>query len=169
MRPTVAHNTEFKHQQVQRLEAVLSGTTPPAFGDIDHSSETVYRRYASQPAAAVAAASLRTAEELAGALAAVPDEDLTDPLRNPWLAGRQLWLQIIVRGFWHPAGHVGEYTCSMTGPSAPSRCTPARSPPRGTWPLRRPHAAWPAMALAARRPVRACAMTPSARSGRPSA
>ena len=30
----VAHNTEFKHQQVQRLEAVLSGTTPPAFGDI---------------------------------------------------------------------------------------------------------------------------------------
>jgi hypothetical protein len=30
----VAHNTEFKHQQVQRLEVVLSGMTPPAFGDI---------------------------------------------------------------------------------------------------------------------------------------
>ena len=29
--------------------------------------------------------------------------------RNPWLRGRQLWLQIVVRGFWHPLGHVGEY------------------------------------------------------------
>ena len=36
-------------------------------------------------------------------------QDLTDPARNPWLRGRQLWLQIIVRGFWHPAGHLGEY------------------------------------------------------------
>ena len=30
----------------------------------------------------------------------------------PWLRGRQLWLQVIVRGFWHPAGHLGEYYLS---------------------------------------------------------
>ena len=36
-------------------------------------------------------------------------DDLLDPSRNPWLRGRQLWLQIIVRGFWHPTGHLGEY------------------------------------------------------------
>jgi len=31
---------------------------------------------------------------------ALPDEDLLDPARHPWLNGRLLWLQIIVRGFW---------------------------------------------------------------------
>ena len=30
-------------------------------------------------------------------------------LPHPWLAGRQLWLQIIVRAFWHPMGHLGDY------------------------------------------------------------
>ncbi len=105
----IAHNTEFKHQQVRRLQAVLSGTPPPAFGDIDHASAQVYQRYAGQPADAVAAASRRVTDELIGALPAIPDEDLTDPRRHSWLGGRQLWLQIIVRGFWHPTGHVGEY------------------------------------------------------------
>ena len=105
----IAHNTEFKHQQVRRLQAVLSGTPPPAFGDIDHASAQVYQRYAGQPADTVAAASRRVTDELIGALPAIPDEDLTDPRRHSWLGGRQLWLQIIVRGFWHPTGHVGEY------------------------------------------------------------
>jgi hypothetical protein len=114
----VAHITEFKRQQVQRLQAVLDAATPPAFGDIDHASAPVYERYARQPADVVAAASRRTAGQLTGALSAVCDEDLTDPLRNPWLAGRQLWLQIIVRGFWHPAGHIGEYYLSHQQPAA---------------------------------------------------
>jgi hypothetical protein len=112
----VAHNTEFKHQQLQRLQAVLSGTTPPAFGDIDHSSAPVYRRYARQPADAAATGSRRITGELIGALPAIADEDLTDPRRNSWLGGRQLWLQIIVRGFWHPVGHVGEYYLSHDQP-----------------------------------------------------
>ena len=112
----IAHNTEFKHQQVQRLQAVLSGTMPPSFGDIDHASALVYQRYAGQPPGTVAAASRRVTDELIGALPAIPDEDLTDPRRNPWLGGRQLWLQIIVRGFWHPTGHVGDYYLSHNQP-----------------------------------------------------
>ena len=39
----------------------------------------------------------------------VSSADLLDPARNPWLRGRQLWLQVVVRGFWHPMGHLGEY------------------------------------------------------------
>ena len=40
------------------------------------------------------------------------DEDLLDPSRHAWLGGRKPWLQIVVRGFWHPAGHLGEYYLS---------------------------------------------------------
>jgi hypothetical protein len=57
----------------------------------------------------VAQASRETAQALIACLGATPDEDLLDASRHPWLRGRQLWLQVIVRGFWHPAGHLGDY------------------------------------------------------------
>jgi hypothetical protein len=46
----------------------------------------------------------------------VGDEDLLDPGRNDWLGGRLLWLQVVVRGFWHPTGHIGEYYLSHDQP-----------------------------------------------------
>ena len=110
--PLVAHNTEFRQQQVQRLAAIRDGRTPPAFAEIDHSSAEVYRGYCSIPAAQVAEASRQSAAALTAGLSATPDEDLLDPSRHPWLAGRQLWLQIVVRGFWHPAGHLAGYYLS---------------------------------------------------------
>jgi len=55
--------------------------------------------------------------ELIDGLNAVGDDDLRDPSRHPWLRGRQLWLQIIVRGFWHPAGHLGEYYLGHAQPN----------------------------------------------------
>lgn len=107
--PIIAHNTEFKRQQVQRLAAVLAGLTPPEFGEIDHSSAVVYRDYAAQRPGDVAMASRCTAEDLIEVLSAVSSDDLLDPARNAWLRRRPLWLQTIVRGFWHPTGHLGDY------------------------------------------------------------
>jgi len=107
--PLVAHNTEFRQQQVQRLAAIRDGRTPPAFAEIDHSSAEVYRGCCASPAAEVAEASRQSAAALTAGLSTTPDEDLLDPSRHPWLAGRQLWLQIVVRGFWHPTGHLGGY------------------------------------------------------------
>lgn len=107
--PLVAHNTEFKDQQVQRLGAIEKGETPPSFGEIDHSSAEVYLRYADQAAGAAAAVSRRTTQAMIDGVTAIGDEDLLDASRHPWLGGRMLWLQLIVRGFWHPTGHLGEY------------------------------------------------------------
>jgi len=107
--PLVTHNTEFKQHQVERLRAISSGAVPPDFGEIDHAAPDVYRGYASQEAALVADDSWQTAGALIAGLRGVTDDDLLDPARNPWLRGRQLWLQVIVRGFWHPTGHLGDY------------------------------------------------------------
>ena len=107
--PLVAHNTEFKRQQVVRLHAILLGQVPPEFAEVDHASAELYRGYAAQLPGTVAEESNRVTGELIGGLTAVGADDLRDPSRNPWLKGRQLWLQIIVRGFWHPAGHLGDY------------------------------------------------------------
>ena len=107
--PVIAHNTDFRQQQVTRLRAVRAGDTPPEFAEADHESAELYSALTAQPSAAVAAAGWTSAGDLLTELMQVGDEDLIDPARNPWLRGRQLWLQIIVRGFWHPAGHLGEY------------------------------------------------------------
>lgn len=107
--PVVAHNTQFRAQQVDRLRAITAGRVPGEFAEIDHRSAEVYLSYAGQDAACVRADSWRVAGELIEALASVPAADLLDPERNPWLRGRQLWLQVVVRGFWHPAGHLADY------------------------------------------------------------
>jgi hypothetical protein len=82
---------------------------PPAYGEIDHASPAVYREYLAQPRDAVLTACRRVTAQLIDGVWALPDEDLLDPARHPWLNGRLLWLQIAVRGFWHPTGHLGEY------------------------------------------------------------
>jgi hypothetical protein len=107
--PTVAHNTEFKAQQAERLVAVLAGRQPPSFGEIDHRSAEVYAGYAARPADAVVAESRQVTAALLDGARALSDEDLLDPARHPWLRGRTLWLQVVVRGFWHPTGHVADY------------------------------------------------------------
>jgi hypothetical protein len=107
--PTIAHNTEFKRQQVQRLQSILREETPPTFTEVDHGSQPVYEVYAAVDLDVAAGESRRTANDLVESLLLVSDADLTDPARHPWLRGRPLWLQTIVRGFWHPLGHVGDW------------------------------------------------------------
>lgn len=107
--PVIAHNTEFRRQQVTRLRAVRNRSTPPDFAEIDHESAALYASLAALPPAVVTADSWASAGDLLAELRSARDDDLLEPARNPWLRGRQLWLQIIVRGFWHPAGHLGDY------------------------------------------------------------
>ena len=107
--PTVAHNTQFKREQVARLEAVQRHEMPPEFAAVDHTSEATYRAFAALSPARVAEASRQTTDDLIDALLRLPDDDLIDPTRHEWLRGRPLWLQIIVRGFWHPMGHIGDW------------------------------------------------------------
>jgi hypothetical protein len=107
--PLVAHNAEFKRQQVQRLDAIRSGQAPPEFTEVDHTSDEVYRSYCQGSHAEVTRDSREVTGALIDGMGVIGDDDLLDPSRHPWLKGRQLGLQLIVRGFWHPTGHIGEY------------------------------------------------------------
>jgi hypothetical protein len=107
--PIVAHNTDFKRQQVARLRAVRGGRTPEEYADVDHRSAALYAGYAALSGEHVVRDHRLVANDLVDEVIAATDDDLANPDRNPWLRGRQLWLQIIVRGFWHPAGHLGDY------------------------------------------------------------
>jgi hypothetical protein len=115
--PLIAHNTEFRQQQVVRLDAVRAGSTPPEFREIDHRSPRVYQSHAAQTGAEVAPQSRQSVSRLIDGLNAVSDDDLSDSSRHPWLHGRQLWLQVVVRGFWHPTGHIGDYHIARSQPA----------------------------------------------------
>jgi hypothetical protein len=123
--PLIAHNTEFRRQQVQRLTAIERSQIPPEFGDVDHESAQLYATLAACPKVTVGQQSWAVAGQLIAGLAALSTADLTDPARNPWLRGRQLWLQIVVRGFWHPAGHLGEYFVRHGRPEQAVACAEA--------------------------------------------
>jgi hypothetical protein len=107
--PTIAHTSEFRDEQVQRLAAIRLGAEPPAFPRVEHDSPEVYRRYCENDALAARRSSSVTSCALVDELWLCSDADLLDPTRHAWLQGRHLWLQIVVRGFWHPLGHVGDY------------------------------------------------------------
>ena len=106
---SLAHVTEFESQQCERIRALRSGRVPPVFAEIDHASPAVYAVYASRSPDDVVRDSRMTTGELIDGVRALADEDLLDPSRHPWLHGRTLWLQIVVGGFWHPAGHIADY------------------------------------------------------------
>jgi hypothetical protein len=107
--PIVAHNTEFKAQQVHRLTAILRSRVPEEFTETDHADADVYQSYAAIAPQRVTSDSIRVTGELIDGLRAIGEDDMFDPSRHPWLRGRQLWLQVVVRGFWHPSGHLADY------------------------------------------------------------
>jgi hypothetical protein len=107
--PLVAHNTEFKKQQVHRLESIGASVTPVKFHEIDHHDIRVYEHYATYGVEEVRLEHRVVTQRLIDLVFELGDDDLLDPSRHEWLGGRKLWLQIVVRGFWHPAGHIGEY------------------------------------------------------------
>jgi hypothetical protein len=80
--PLLAHITEFKSQQSERMRALLSWQTPPEFADIDHASPSVYAACASRSRADVVADARATTAALLDGVRAVSDEDLLDRL-NP--------------------------------------------------------------------------------------
>lgn len=103
--PLVAHCNHFKQQQAQRVWALVRSHPIPSFGEVDHRSESVYAGYAAAGPDEVLAENRRVTADLIDAVWALPSASLRDAQVN----GRMLWLQLVVRGFWHSAGHLGDY------------------------------------------------------------
>ena len=115
--PLIAHDAEFGGKQADAWPRSSGGQERPRLPEVDHASARVYERYRALPSRnQVATEASASASGLISNLSLISDEDLSDPARNPWLKGRQLWLQIIVRGFWHPAGHLVDYYLAHSQP-----------------------------------------------------
>ncbi len=101
----LAHITDFKQQQVVRVECVLRGETAPNFAPVDHLDPAVYAGYQARAWDEVLAGAERVSAELVARGGKLDEDVLTAPGAN----GRTLWAQLLVRGVWHSSGHLGPY------------------------------------------------------------
>jgi hypothetical protein len=105
----LAHITDFKGEQVARLDAAADGSEPPSFPRIDHRDPAAYAAYLARSWDQVRADAVRTCEALVEHTRTLDTQILFTPGIYPWLQGRALWAQILVRGVWHPSGHLHQY------------------------------------------------------------
>ncbi len=101
----IAHLTGWRQTTAARLEAGLRGEEPvfpwPAplneEADLDEINRWFYETNRDKPLAAVLRESRETFERVERAIAALPDDDLLEPGRFPWLDGAALG-PAVVRG-----------------------------------------------------------------------
>jgi hypothetical protein len=96
MKDVVAHLTGWRRRTVARLEAARRGEDPPPpfwpahlHGD-DEINAWMHERDKNLTVADVRAQSRQVFEQLATAVAALPEAELRDPNRFPWLEGEAL-------------------------------------------------------------------------------
>ncbi|MBX5446353.1 ClbS/DfsB family four-helix bundle protein [Sphaerobacter sp.] len=91
----IAHLTGWRWFSVARMEAARDGTVPvppwPSHLDpdeaVDEINELIYEANRNRPADEVLRDSRESFDRLEAALAAIPEDDLFDPTRFPWLNG----------------------------------------------------------------------------------
>ena len=106
---TLAHIADFKADQIVRLEAVRTGVEPPELLLRDHSDPELYTDYAARDWNRVGVDGERTATDLREHVQELDAAVLCTPGAFPWLRGRALWAQVLVRGVWHPSAHLHQY------------------------------------------------------------
>ena len=105
----LAHVAEFRAEQIVRLEAARDGTEPPEFPIRDHADRELYAAYTGRNWEQVAAGAEHTAARLAELTEELDEHVLFTAGLFPWLRGRALWAQVLVRGVWHPSAHLHQY------------------------------------------------------------
>ena len=105
----LAHIAEFRAEQIVRLEAARDGVEPPEFPLRDHADQELYAAVIARSWNDVGAAAEHTAARLGELTETLPERVLFTAGVFPWLHGRALWAQVLVRGVWHPSAHLHQY------------------------------------------------------------
>ena len=108
VKDVLAHIAFWERYAVSILQAVAHGETPilPADDETERRNASVVAQYYQRPLSAVIADWQQAREELLEAIEDLEDEDLNDPDRFPWSAGRTLLDRIAGNSFDHEQEHI---------------------------------------------------------------
>lgn len=107
----LAHITAWERRMVRWLEEAVRGEVPemlPAgmtWDDLDEWNEQTYLDNRDRPLAEVLANFKSSYPQALKAVEAVSEEDLIDPHRFEWRAGKPLWEMVAANTFWHYKEH----------------------------------------------------------------
>jgi uncharacterized protein (TIGR03083 family) len=108
VKDVLAHIAFWNRYTVNMLQAILRGETPNLVADdaTERNNASVVAQYYQRSLAAVIADWQRAREDLLDALEELDDEDLNDPDRFPWSAGRTLLDRIAGNSYDHEQEHI---------------------------------------------------------------
>jgi hypothetical protein len=105
----IAHVTSWHANLVEMLEAVLRGETPPPRPDVHQANARTFEENAAKPWEQVLADAGAASERLRALLPQLSDKDMLDPGRYAWRKGQPLAPTVVLRLYWHPMLHLGEF------------------------------------------------------------
>ena len=108
VKDVLAHIAFWERYTVIMLQSIAHGETPDLVADdaTERNNASVVAQYYQRSLAAVIADWQQAREELLDALEDLDDEDLNDPDRFPWSAGRSLLDRIGSNSFDHEQEHI---------------------------------------------------------------
>ena len=115
VKDVLVHIAFWERHAVNTLQAVARGKTPDLLADdaTERSNASVVAQYYQRPLAAVIADWQQAREDLLEALEDLDDDDLNDPDRFLWSAGRSLLDRISGNSFDHEQEHIEQIRAWM--------------------------------------------------------
>ena len=117
VKDVLAHIAYWERYQVNILQAAARGETPALVADdeTERNNASVVAQYYQRSLSAVIADWQQAREDLIEAIEDLDDEDLNDPNRFPWSAGRSLLDRIDGNSFGHEQEHIEQIRAWMSG------------------------------------------------------
>jgi len=115
VKDVLVHIAFWERYTVNMLQAIARGKTPDLLADdsTERNNASVVAQYYQRPLAAVISDWQEAREDLLEALEDLDDEDLNDPDRFPWSAGRTLLDRIAGNSFDHEQEHIEQILAWM--------------------------------------------------------
>ncbi len=105
----IAHLTSWHQTLVEMLQAILRGETPPPRPNVDEANARTFETNAARAWEQVLADADSTFRQIGELLPRLSDQDLLEPGRYAWRKGQPLAPTVVLRLYWHPMLHMGEF------------------------------------------------------------
>ena len=105
----IAHCTSWRANLIATLEAALRGEAPPPLSNVNEMNARTFEDNKARSWEEVLSEAGAGWDRLAELISQLEDEDLLAPDHYPWRRGLPLAQGVVLRLYWHPLVHLGEF------------------------------------------------------------
>lgn len=102
----LAHVAVWKRITARHIAVGMKGESVKFYEDLDAENERLFQQYRDHDWEQVLHELDSCHKELVGKVQELPEADLTDLEKFPWLEGRDFWSRALLNGYFHPLWHI---------------------------------------------------------------